>query len=69
MQTQRDIIAIPKTINKIRMIENKDIFDFKLTEEDIFTICSLEKEGINQGRGCQFSSAKMHKYYPFHTEF
>lgn len=33
--TQRGIATIPKSINPDRIIENFNIFDFKLTEEEI----------------------------------
>lgn len=39
----RDIIVIPRTSKKERMIENKNIFDFTLTEDDIGQIQSLDK--------------------------
>ncbi|XP_021960256.1 aldo-keto reductase family 1 member B1 [Folsomia candida] len=65
---QRDIIAIPKTVNKNRLIENMNIFDFTLSDDDMAAIFSLEKEG-GAGRGCAELDAKGHKYYPFNTEF
>lgn len=40
--TQRGIVAIPKSARKERMIENISIFDFKLTDEDIMTIQTLD---------------------------
>ncbi|MEB6242770.1 aldo/keto reductase [Staphylococcus gallinarum] len=43
---QRDIIAIPKTVNVKRMQENIDIFDFELSAEDIDLIATL-----NSGEG------------------
>lgn len=33
--TQRGISTIPKSVNPDRILENFNIFDFKLTEEDI----------------------------------
>lgn len=68
IQVQRDIIAIPKTVNKNRLIENMNIFDFTLSDDDMAAIFSLEKEG-GAGRGCAELDAKGHKYYPFNTEF
>ncbi|SJN52313.1 oxidoreductase, aldo/keto reductase family [Sphingobacterium faecium PCAi_F2.5] len=45
--TQRDIAVIPKSVNRGRMIENIDIFDFELTAEDMATIQSLDtKESL-----------------------
>lgn len=40
--TQRGVVAIPKTARKERMIENIDIFDFKLSDEDILSIQTLD---------------------------
>lgn len=39
----RDIIVIPRTSKKERMIENMDIFDFSLSENDVKDIQSLDK--------------------------
>lgn len=41
--TQRDIIAIPKSVHKERMIENFNIFDFELSPEDMELITSLDE--------------------------
>ncbi|AIM36706.1 2,5-diketo-D-gluconic acid reductase [Sphingobacterium sp. ML3W] len=44
---QRGIAVIPKSVNRGRMIENIDIFDFELTAEDMATIQSLDtKESL-----------------------
>lgn len=40
--TQRGIIAIPKSVNKDRMIENFDIFGFDLSTEDMQLIATLD---------------------------
>ncbi len=40
--TQRGVVAIPKSAHKERMIENINIFDFKLDEEDMKNIQSLD---------------------------
>ncbi len=42
-QTQRGIVAIPKSTHKERIIENFNIFDFELTQEDIAKIAKLDK--------------------------
>lgn len=39
---QRNIIVLPKSTHKERMIQNIDIFDFSLTEEDMSTIAALD---------------------------
>ncbi|MGX6962485.1 aldo/keto reductase [Vagococcus xieshaowenii] len=38
---QRDIIALPKSITESRIIENGEIFDFKLTDEEMNIMNSL----------------------------
>ncbi|MDA3063109.1 MULTISPECIES: aldo/keto reductase [unclassified Campylobacter] len=42
-QIQRNIITIPKTATKSRMIENISIFDFNLSDDDMKKIANLEK--------------------------
>lgn len=39
---QGDVVAIPKTVHKERMIENLDIFDFELDREDMDAILTLD---------------------------
>ncbi len=40
---QRGVIVIPKSIHKDRIISNMDIFDFKLSDEDMALINQLNK--------------------------
>ena len=40
--TQRGVIAIPKSVRKQRMAENFNIFDFKLTDDDMNAIKELD---------------------------
>jgi 2,5-diketo-D-gluconate reductase A len=40
--TQRDIIVIPKSVRKDRMVENFDIFNCELTQEDMDAIRQLD---------------------------
>lgn len=42
--TQRDVVIIPKSVNKKRMEENFSIFDFELTKEDMHEIQKLDEE-------------------------
>ena len=37
-----DVIVIPKSTHKLRMIENIDVFDFELSEEDRNAIKDLD---------------------------
>ncbi|MDQ0720754.1 2,5-diketo-D-gluconate reductase A [Paenibacillus sp. W4I10] len=44
---QRDVVVIPKSVRKERLIENFDIFDFVLSQEEIATISTLDtKESL-----------------------
>ena len=40
---QRDVVVIPKSVRKERMIENFTIFDFELEREDMAKIVPLDK--------------------------
>lgn len=40
--TQRDIVVIPKSVRKERIIENFNIFDFELSQEDMESITALD---------------------------
>lgn len=58
-------IPIPKSSNKKRIEENINIFDFKLTEEEIEIIDTFDCNG----RICPAEGMEQHKYYPFHIPF
>lgn len=63
---QRNIIAIPKTIQKERMIENMDIWDFQLHEEDMKCIEDIDigySEIINHQ---SYTTAKWLNMYKIH---
>lgn len=58
-------IPIPKSSNVDRIRQNIDIFDFKLTEEEIKVM-----DGFHTGkRSVPFSLCLNNKYYPFNVEF
>ncbi len=40
---QRDVVVIPKSVNKERMIQNFDVFNFELSEDDMDIISKLDK--------------------------
>lgn len=40
---QSDVVVIPKTISKERMIENFTVFDFTLTTENMAVIAGLDE--------------------------
>jgi 2,5-diketo-D-gluconate reductase A len=41
---QRNVVVIPKTVNKDRMIENITVFDFELTDGDMEQIAQLDQK-------------------------
>ena len=41
---QRGIVPLSKTVNKERMLQNIDIFDFELTKDDMDKISTLDKK-------------------------
>jgi len=41
---QRDVVVIPKTVRKERIIQNFDIFNFELSEKDMKEILKLDKK-------------------------
>jgi diketogulonate reductase-like aldo/keto reductase len=43
-QAQRDVVVIPMSTHKNRIIENFNIFDFELTEDDLAKIAKIDKQ-------------------------
>lgn len=56
---QRDIVVIPKTVNKDRMKENLDIFDFELTADEIKQIHTLDE---NKSLWCAYDDPMIVQY-------
>lgn len=64
-QIERGVVVIPKSVTKERIISNLQVFDFKLTPEEMKTI-----DGFNRShRFLHLSWIGTHKYYPFHAPF
>lgn len=58
-------IPIPKSSNKQRIAENIDVFDFKLTDDDIKVVDSFNCNG----RAVPADDLKTFPHYPFNDEF
>lgn len=59
---QHEIIVIPKSVNPQRIKENFNVFDFKISPEDITTIEGLE-------RNCRMFKFNWHKKLTEHPEY
>lgn len=58
---QRDIIVIPKTTKKERLIENFDIFNFQLNDKEMRQIFALNRDY----RITRFENARYNPNYPY----
>ncbi|KAI4503122.1 hypothetical protein M0802_002166 [Mischocyttarus mexicanus] len=64
-QLDRGHVVIPKSVTKSRIIENSEIFDFKLTPEDIAYINTFDCNG----RICPMTGSEACTHYPFNIPF
>lgn len=62
---ERNVVVIPKSITSSRIIENFQIFDFKLSDEDMKSLLGLNKNW----RGFGIEWASNHKDFPLNTEY
>lgn len=60
-QYSRSVIPVAKSVNKKRIEENIDIFDFKLNDEEIAAIAKFDKKL----RVIDFKDWKDYPYFPF----
>ncbi|KAH0944586.1 hypothetical protein HN011_000139 [Eciton burchellii] len=64
-QLDRGHVVIPKSVTKSRIAQNSEVFDFKLSAEDIAYIDTFDCDG----RICPLLGADSSPYYPFHIQF
>lgn len=62
---QRKVIVIPKSAKPHRIKENFEVFDFKLSDEDMDSILSFNRNW----RGFPMNWGAKHKDYPLNAEF
>ena len=44
---QNNVVPLPKSLNKERIIQNADVFNFELTSEDMNLITNIETCGFS----------------------
>lgn len=62
---QHGVIPIPKSVTPERIKQNFEVFDFKLSPEEMEVMDSFN----TKHRTIPFSQMRTHKYFPFNTEF
>ncbi|XP_048485895.1 aldo-keto reductase family 1 member B1 isoform X2 [Plutella xylostella] len=63
-QIDRGVIVIPKSVTRSRIASNFDVFDFKLSPEDLKLIDSFN----NDERFVPMTASLGHKYHPFEND-
>ncbi|KAJ8680128.1 hypothetical protein QAD02_015915 [Eretmocerus hayati] len=64
-QLDRGHVVIPKSVTKSRILENSQVFDFKLSAEDIAYIDTFDCNG----RICPMTGCETSPHYPFNIPF
>ncbi|XP_015114242.1 aldo-keto reductase family 1 member B1 [Diachasma alloeum] len=64
-QLDRGHVVIPKSVTKSRIIQNSQVFDFKLDKDDIEYI---DRFNVG-GRICPMNGCEPSPHYPFHIPF
>ncbi|XP_011796939.1 PREDICTED: aldo-keto reductase family 1 member B10-like [Colobus angolensis palliatus] len=62
---QRNVIVIPKSVTPARIVENIQVFDFKLSDQEMATILSFNRNW----RACNVLQSSHLEDYPFDAEY
>lgn len=55
---EQNIVVIPKTVNKDRMVENINVFDFELSDDDMAEILKLDTDTTLFGNHTDYDFVK-----------
>lgn len=55
---EQHIVVIPKTVNKDRMVENINVFDFELSDDDMAEILKLDTDTTLFGNHTDYDFVK-----------
>lgn len=64
-QLQRNVVVIPKAVQKAHIESNLDALSFELSHDDMNRLDSLNQNY----RFLKFERCQNHKYYPYNSEF